>query len=112
MKNDNLFTEAGSPKYVNTSAILRQQPAGSAKAVGGGGLGAKAVSPRNLGPDFNDSVGSAPAANPRLQPVTSLHQVLYNNVSPATSNLSSPHPASSRGLGFYIDFFLTYFKLF
>ena len=94
MKNDNLFTEAGSPKYVNTSAILRQQPAGSAKAVGSGGLGAKAVSPRNLGPDFNDSVGSAPAVNPRLQPVTSLHQVLYNNVSPATSNLSSPQSAS------------------
>ena len=68
-QND-LFTDAGSPKYVNTSAILRQQGPPSKLPFNN-----KAVSPRNLGPDFNSV---AEINNPRLQPVTSLQQVLYN----------------------------------
>ena len=45
-----------------------------------------------MGPDFNSV---AEITNPRLHPVTSLQQVLYNNVSPVTSNLSSPQSAAA-----------------
>ena len=113
--SDNLFTDTGSPKYVNTSAILGQQPqkhmpsyhqynkdlhnqnqVTRSPVVGRRGLQqqssqrdncVKQIS-KNLNNDFS-KYGFDAERNQRLHPVTTIQQVLYNNGSPS-GNQSAP----------------------
>ena len=111
---DNLFTDTGSPKYVNTSVILGQQPhhkpsnqppqhnnalvsqpqVTHSPVVGRRGLqqegsqrdnyGKHVV--KNLGKDFSQYGNDV---NSRLHPVTTIQQVLYNNGNQITSTSSN-----------------------
>ena len=87
-----LFTDTGSPKYVNTSAILRQprnqqslmnhggsSPVTGRRATAAGMVGKSNFSPKNLSRDFEASKSQIGDPGRQLQPVTSLQQVLYNN---------------------------------
>ena len=107
--SDNLFTDTGSPKYVNTSAILRQQPCKPRHLHPQYGLDerfhnriARSPAPgrrdlqqrgpakdrfgeqisKNLVSEFSElGVNPNREQNNRLLPVTTIQQVLYNNTS-------------------------------
>ena len=124
-QSDNLFTDTGSPKYVNTSAILGQQPhkqrshqqqfskdplihhqSTRSPVVGRRGLQqqvsqkdnyAKQIS-KNLNNDFSKfGISGHNDKNTRLHPVTTIQQVLYNNGSQNANGLGAPMPHLENG---------------
>jgi hypothetical protein len=117
---DNLFTDTGSPKYVNTSAILRQHPHKQRQqyhqysnndpnqnpntiSPGIGRRGLQQQEPpkdnfsaqvsKNLDNEFSKyGFDANNERNNRLLPVTTIQQVLYNNGNPNAMGIGAPLP--------------------